>query len=195
VDHLRGGHSRHAAPPEILNRQRIHATFLFTADAAQAHPEVVRSGVQRRPRDRLPRLHHEFLGEANSDTPGLFTLLRKRSIIGSNWRPRSWPGVAGVRPVSFRCPRLQSSNQVLAALERLGYTVDGSYPTYFYGEQLAPYYPAARSWRKAGRCACWSCRPSPTSRAGPARRGRLLARARLLAEAAAGRGGPLQGAG
>ena len=31
---------------------------------------------------------------------------------------------------------------MLGALERLGYTVDGSYPTYFYGQQFAPYYPS-----------------------------------------------------
>jgi len=60
---------------EILNRQRIHATFLFTADAAQAHPEVVRSVSNAGHEIGCHALHHEFLGEANSDTPGLFTLL------------------------------------------------------------------------------------------------------------------------
>ena len=113
-------------------------------------------------------LHHEFLGEANSDTPGLFTLLPEEIDHRLDLATEIVAAVAGVRPVSFRCPRLQSSNQVLAALERLGYTVDGSYPTYFYGKQFAPYYPSREDWREAGRsAACWSCRPSPTSASRP----------------------------
>ena len=39
---------------------------------------------------------------------------------------------------------------MLAALERLGYTVDGSYPTYFYGKQFAPYYPSREDRRETG---------------------------------------------
>ena len=135
---------------EILNRQGIHATFLFTADAAQAHPEVVRSVSDAGHEIGCHALRHEFLGEANSDTPGLFTLLPEEIDHRLELATEIVAAVAGVRPVSFRCPRLQSSNQVLRALERLGYTVDGSYPTYFYGQQLAPYYPSREDWREAG---------------------------------------------
>src|SRR5512136_1910638 len=60
---------------EILARQGIPATFLFTADAAKACPQAVgwvRSAGQE---IGCHSLHHESLGEANADTPGLSILL------------------------------------------------------------------------------------------------------------------------
>jgi len=135
---------------ELLARQGIPATFLFTADAAQAHLEVVRAVLDAGHEVGCHALRHEFLGEANSDTPGLFTLLPEEIDHRLELATEIVAAVAGVRPISFRCPRLQSSNQVLHALERLGYTVDGSYPTYFYAKQLAPYTPSREDWREAG---------------------------------------------
>ena len=135
---------------EILDRQRVPATFLFTADAAHANPEWVAACLSAGHEIGCHALHHEFLGEANSDSPGLFTVLPEEIDHRLELATEIVAAVAGVRPVSFRCPRLQSSNEVLAALERLGYIVDGSYPTYFYAEQFGPYHPSRDDWREAG---------------------------------------------
>ncbi len=45
---------------------------------------------------------------------------------------------AGVRPVSFRAPRLFGSTAMIQALEALGCVSDGGYPMYFLRERLAP---------------------------------------------------------
>ena len=135
---------------EILARHAVPATFLFTADAARAAPEVLRSVQAAGHEIGCHSLHHEFLGEVNSDTPGLFTLLPEEIDHRLELATEIVAEIAGVRPVSFRCPRLMSSNEVLAALHRLGYVADSSYPTYFYARQFAPYYPSREDWREAG---------------------------------------------
>ena len=58
--------------------------------------------------------------------------------------------IAGVRPTSWRCPRLWGSTVVCNTLERLGYKSDASYPMYFYRERLTPYHPAKEDWTKEG---------------------------------------------
>ena len=135
---------------EILARQGVPATFLFTADAAQTCPQAVGRVRSAGHEIGCHTLHHESLGEANADTPGLFTVLPEEIDHRLELATDAVAAVAGVRPVSFRCPRLQSSNEVLHALERLGYSVDSSYPTYFYAKQFAPYYPSREDWREAG---------------------------------------------
>ena len=135
---------------DILDRQRVPATFLWTGDAAAAHPEWVAAARAAGHETGCHTLRHEFLGEANSDTPGLFTVLPEEIDHRLELATRAVEAVAGVRPVSFRCPRLQSSNEVLHALERLGYLTDGSYPTYFYARQFAPYHPSRVDWREPG---------------------------------------------
>jgi len=134
----------------VLARHAVPATFVFTADAAQACPDALQRVVAEGHEIGCHGLHHEFLGEANSDTPGLFTLLPEEIDHRLELATDIVAGAAGVRPVSFRCPRLQSSNQVIATLLRLGYVADSSYPTYFYANRLAPYHPSRDDWREAG---------------------------------------------
>ena len=58
--------------------------------------------------------------------------------------------ICGMRPVSFRCPRLFGSTAVCLALEELGYLSDASYPMYFYRDRLEPYHPSPEDWTKPG---------------------------------------------
>ncbi len=143
---------RHGTPAilETLARHAVPATFLFTADAAQACPEAVQSVLAAGCEVGCHGLRHEFLGEANSDTPGLFTLLPEEIGHRLELATAAVAASTGVRPVSFRCPRLQGSNQVIQALQGLGYVADSSYPTYYYGKQLGPYYPHRDDWRATG---------------------------------------------
>ena len=52
--------------------------------------------------------------------------------------------------MSFRAPRGWASNELLEALDKLGYVVDSSYMAYFHGEYLLPYHPSAQDWRQPG---------------------------------------------
>jgi peptidoglycan/xylan/chitin deacetylase (PgdA/CDA1 family) len=135
---------------EILARHRVPATFLFTAAAARACPGAVEQVLAAGCEVGCHGLQHEFLGEANSDTPGIFTLLPEEIDHRLELATDEVASIAGVRPVSFRCPRLQGSNQVIQALVRLGYVADSSYPTYFYAQQFGPYYPHSADWREPG---------------------------------------------
>ena len=153
---------------EILGRHAVPATFLFTADAAQACPAAVQGVLAAGHEVGCHGLRHEFLGEANSDTPGLFTLLPEEVGHRLELATAAVATIAGTRPVSFRCPRLQGSNQVIQALQRLGYVADSSYPTYFYGKQLGPYYPHRDDWREAGGLSTGSPLPSGGDFAGQA---------------------------
>ena len=67
-------------------------------------------------------------------------------------RPRGSCGeVSGVRPTSFRCPRLWGSTKVLNVLEKLGYLADASFPLYFFQKPFVPYHPSAKDWTRPGR--------------------------------------------
>lgn len=135
---------------EILARREVPATFLFTAAAARTCPAAVQQVLAAGCEVGCHGLEHEFLGEANSDTPGIFTLLPEEIDHRLELATGVVAAIAGVRPVSFRCPRLQGSNQVIQALVRLGYVADSTYPAYFYERQLAPYYPHQDDWREPG---------------------------------------------
>jgi peptidoglycan-N-acetylglucosamine deacetylase len=143
---------RHGTPAilEVLSRHRAPATFLFTAAAATACPQIVHQVLTAGMEVGCHGLNHEFLGEANSDTPGIFTLLPEEIHHRLELATEAVAAVAGSRPVSFRCPRLQGSNRVIEALIDLGYKADSSYPTYFYARQLGPYYPHRDDWRERG---------------------------------------------
>jgi peptidoglycan-N-acetylglucosamine deacetylase len=143
---------RHGTPAivEVLGRHRVPATFLFTADAAAACPEALQIAQAAGHEIGCHGLHHEFLGEANSDTPGIFTLLPEEIDHRLELATEAVAAAAGVRPVSFRCPRLQGSNQVILTLQRLGYLADSSYPTYFYAQRFGPYHPNRADWREPG---------------------------------------------
>jgi peptidoglycan/xylan/chitin deacetylase (PgdA/CDA1 family) len=58
--------------------------------------------------------------------------------------------VSGVQPVSFRCPRLWGSTNVLNVLEKLGYVADASFPLYFFGKPFVPYHPSVEDWTRPG---------------------------------------------
>jgi len=57
---------------------------------------------------------------------------------------------SGVKPVSFRCPRLWGSTQVTNVLEELGYKADATLPLYFYRNLYYPYHPSKENWVEEG---------------------------------------------
>lgn len=143
---------RHATPRilEIFQRHRITGTFYFVGAAAQAVPESVRAVQSAGHEIGTHSLYHETVGDPIFPIPGQQPLLphevQPRLDLNAKWLE----SITGLRPVSFRCPRLFGSNAVCNALEALGYTSDASYPMYFYGERLAPYHPQPGDWTKPG---------------------------------------------
>jgi peptidoglycan/xylan/chitin deacetylase (PgdA/CDA1 family) len=135
---------------DILDRQRVTATFFFTGDAARKHPEVVGSVQARGHEVGAHTLFHETVGDSLFDIPGMMPMLEEE-VPGRLRRCTEWiEKVAGVRPVSFRCPRLFGSTRVVTALDALGYVADATYPMFYYRERLRPYHPSREDWTQEG---------------------------------------------
>jgi peptidoglycan/xylan/chitin deacetylase (PgdA/CDA1 family) len=135
---------------DILDRHKVTATFFFTGDAARKHPETVRSVKARGHEIGAHTLFHETVGNSLFDIPGMTPILEEevpgRLRLCTEWIDE----VAGVRPVSFRCPRLFGSTAVVNALDVLGYVADATYPMFYYRERLRPYHPNREDWTREG---------------------------------------------
>lgn len=143
---------RHGTPKvlEVFQRHGVTGTFYFVGLSAKEVPESVGQVKEAGHEIGAHSLYHESVGDAIFPIPGVHPLLphevKPRLELNTRWVEE----VAGVRPVSFRCPRLFGSTSVCNALEDLGYVSDASYPMYFYRDRLQPYHPAADDWTKQG---------------------------------------------
>ena len=135
---------------DILKRRGITATFYFTADAAEHNPEWVKAVRDAGHEIGCHTLFHETIGDPLFDIPGMMPVLPEEVEHRIELATERVEKIAGVKPTSFRCPRLWGSTVVCNTLERLGYKSDASYPMYFYRERLTPYHPSKEDWTKEG---------------------------------------------
>jgi peptidoglycan/xylan/chitin deacetylase (PgdA/CDA1 family) len=136
---------------EILARHGVTATFFFTGDAARKYPQVARRIADAGHEIGSHSLFHETVGDPLFGIPGITPLLPEevelRLLRATQWVEEA----AGVRPVSFRAPRLFGSTAMVNALETLGYAADASYPMYYYRDRLGPYHPSREDWTQEGK--------------------------------------------
>ncbi len=135
---------------DLFEAKGVSGTFFVTGAAAQEHPEVVRQIVQAGHEVGCHSLYHETVGEPLFPIPGVTPLLPEEVEHRLQVATDLVAQAAGVRPVSFRCPRLFGGTKVVCALEALGYVADASYPLYFYEERLVPYHPSREDWTQEG---------------------------------------------
>ncbi|MBN2300968.1 MAG: polysaccharide deacetylase family protein [Lentisphaerae bacterium] len=135
---------------EVLKEHDIHATFLFTGREAERHPDCVASVLEAGHEIGCHTMYHETVGRPVYSVPvGSFALeeeIESRLALATDAVER----VAGVRPRSFRAPRLFGSTRMIQALEQLGYAVDSSFPCYFHGRDFVPYHPHSEDWARSG---------------------------------------------
>jgi len=135
---------------DVLKDAGITATFFFTGDSVRKHPEIPRLVAGAGHEIGCHTLYHETVGDALLEIPGMTPLLPEE-VENRLARATEWvEQYTGVRPVSFRAPRLFGSTAVVNALENLGYVTDATYPVYFFRERLTPYHPSADDWTKPG---------------------------------------------
>lgn len=135
---------------ELFAKKGVKGTFYFTGHAAKNNPEAVWMITETDNEIGCHSLFHETVGDELFPIPGVMPLLKEEVPLRLE-RATEWvEEVAGVRPKSFRCPRLWGSTAVVNALESLGYTSDASYPMYYYRNQFAPYHPSKDDWTKQG---------------------------------------------
>lgn len=130
----------------VLAGHHCPATFLFTGTEAQSNPAVVERILHEGHEIGCHTMFHETIGNPVYWTPfSNFVLnseVRERLELATDAIEK----VAGVRPVSFRAPRLFGSPTMLSVLEDLGYMADSSFPAYFHGRDFRPYHPSREDW-------------------------------------------------
>jgi len=135
---------------DLMARHGVTGTFYFVGASARAVPGSVRSVCDAGHEVGAHSLHHETVGDPLFPVPGAHPLLPEE-LLPRLERNTQWvEEVAGVRPVSFRAPRLFGSTALCNALEQLGYVSDASYPFYRFRERLEPYHPDAAEWTRPG---------------------------------------------
>jgi peptidoglycan/xylan/chitin deacetylase (PgdA/CDA1 family) len=136
---------------KMLKKYGIRATFFWTGHAAQNNPDMVRRVRDAGHETGCHGLYHETLGTPIFPLPNNWPVLPSEVEGRLRESTRIVREVSGVRPLSFRCPRLWSSTQVVRVLEKLGYVADASFPLYFFRKPFVPYHPSARDWTRPGR--------------------------------------------
>lgn len=135
---------------DIYKKHGVKSTFFFTGESARECPETVKMVLDADCEVGVHSLYHETVGDELFNIPGNKPLLPEEVPLRVR-RATEWvEAVSGVKPVSWRCPRLWGSTAVCNALEDLGYKADASYPMYFYRERFAPYHPSPDDWTKEG---------------------------------------------
>lgn len=135
---------------DILDKHGLKATFYFTGDSARKNPDIVHMVRDKGHEIGCHTLFHETIGDPLFEIPGMMPILPEE-VENRIGKATQWvEEVAGVRPTSWRCPRLFGSTAVVNALENLGYTSDASYPMYFFKDRLVPYHPSREDWTKEG---------------------------------------------
>ena len=135
----------------ILRNHKIQATFFFTGREAQNHPKLVRQIRAAGHEIGCHTMFHETIGNAVFDMPGANFVLPDEVPGRLELATRAVQQIAGIRPVSFRAPRLFGSTEMIRILEDLGYLADSSFPCYFHGRDFRPYHPSAKDWSKPGK--------------------------------------------
>ncbi len=144
---------RHGTPHllDLLDRHGIRATFFWTGHAAENNPDMVRQVRDAGHEIGCHSLYHETVGDPLFPLPNNWPILPSEVEGRLRVATQLVKKTSGVRPVSFRCPRLWGSTQVVRVLEKLGYVADASFPLYYFRKPFVPYHPAAKDWTKPGR--------------------------------------------
>ncbi|MCC6154058.1 MAG: polysaccharide deacetylase family protein [Candidatus Hydrogenedentes bacterium] len=135
---------------DVLKRNDVPATFYFTGDSLMKHAEVGHAVRDAGYEIGAHTLFHETIGDSLYEIPGMLPVLPEEVPNRLRLCTELIEERTGVRPVSFRCPRLFGSTAVVNALDELGYVSDATYPMFYFREQLTPYRPSKNDWTKPG---------------------------------------------
>lgn len=136
---------------QILEKHNIKATFFWTGHAAENNPDIVRQVRDAGHETGCHGLYHETLGDPIFPLPNNMPILPSEVEGRLVLATKTVKDISGLQPLSFRCPRLWGSTNVVNILEKLGYIADASFPLYFYGKPFIPYHPSDKDWTEPGQ--------------------------------------------
>lgn len=135
----------------VMKKNNVKATFFWTGHAAENNPKIVKQVKNAGHETGCHGLYHETLGDPLFPLPNNWPVMKSEVEGRIKEATKIVRRVSGVKPKSFRCPRLWGSTQVVKVLEKLGYVCDASLPLYFYRTQFVPYKPSSRNWAVKGK--------------------------------------------
>lgn len=143
---------RHGTPRllDIMQRHQVRATYYWTGHAAEQNPDAVAAVRDAGHETGCHGLVHETLGDPIFPLPNNWPVFPFEVEGRIREATRIVKAVSGIQPVSFRCPRLWGSTQVVNVLESLGYRSDATLPLYFYHGLYYPYHPSETEWTRPG---------------------------------------------
>ena len=103
----------------VLDKHGIKATFFFTGDAIKNNADVAKKLIAEGHEVGAHSLFHETVGDALFEVPGVYPVLESEVENRLTINTQMIEEITGVRPISFRCPRLWGSTAVVNALEKL----------------------------------------------------------------------------
>jgi peptidoglycan-N-acetylglucosamine deacetylase len=134
----------------VLRKYGVPATFLFTGDTALNNRDVVEKVARLGFEVGCHSLRHETVGEARFNMPGDRPILETEVENRLRLNKKIVQDASGIEPRTFRAPRLWQGHAQIAALEKLGFTVDASYSVAAHGTHILPYHPSAENWLEPG---------------------------------------------
>ena len=104
---------KHGTPRilKLLDKHDIRASFFWTGHAAENNPKMVRCVRDAGHETGCHGLYHETLGDPLFPLPNNWPILPSEVEGRLREATRIVRKVSGVRPVSFRCPRLWGSTK------------------------------------------------------------------------------------
>jgi peptidoglycan-N-acetylglucosamine deacetylase len=135
---------------KVLSKHDVKATFFFVGETAKLHPEIVKTIFDASHEVGCHTLYHETAGDELIPIPGIRPILPEECYHRIEVAADVVEQVLGEKVTSFRAPRLWGSTAMVNALEDLGFTVDASYPMFFYKNRVVPYHPSRSDWTIEG---------------------------------------------
>ncbi len=135
---------------EIMAKHDVAATYFWTGHAAENNRETVKTVRDAGHETGCHGLVHETLGDPIFPLPNNWPVFPFEVEGRIREATRIVEEVSGLRPISFRCPRLWGSTKVVNVLEALGYKSDVTLPLYFYRSLFSPYHPSKLNWVEKG---------------------------------------------
>lgn len=135
---------------DLFARKSIPATFFWVGSVAQENPQIVRSTATNGHEIGFHSLYHETVGDSLFPIPGVYPVLPEELENRLQKNRQIIRDMCGIKPTSFRAPRLFGSTHMVNILDSMQVISDASYPLYFYKERLEPYHPSQEDWTKEG---------------------------------------------
>lgn len=136
---------------DILEKNSVKATFLWTGDCALKNENMLRFVDNKGYEIGCHSLFHEDLGEVNFISSSISRILNEELEHRLKLNVEIVKKVTCKNPKSFRSPRGFGSNKLIEVLEKLGFEQDSSYLQFNRGDKNFPYFASKTNWEEEGK--------------------------------------------